>query len=799
MHDILGSYLRYARGESKGRSAWDLLRVSGALYRPLITARNALYDRGIFRRHEPPLPVISVGNICNGGTNKTPMVDMLARKLMGFGLSVGIVSRGYSGMVKKPLWVGQGGVSSDRSITGDEPLMLAEHLPDVKVVVSRDRYDGVRYLRELGAEAVVADDAFQHRKMGRDLDIVLVDSTCPFGNGRLFPAGILRESLESLERADMVILTKAEQARDSLNAIKREISAWIPAEFIFTARVEIESWLELSRDGQYIYEHDEWGETPPGGKFISFSAIGNPRSFYGFLKSTGLDVVRNRAFRDHHRFTWADIDMLERMAADAGATALVCTEKDLQNMPDNSAMVYPLYIPRIRVALDEDERFWRSAARMLKPELVVASNGYGEDAIGSLLASRLRERFRSAGVSAFSLVGVGKEYRNRGIGVISPDAEMPSGGIVKYSLRALLGDFRQGLRRLIKKQIEVWREYEGRFRTPICVGDVYLLTHTLWGQGLSPLLVATAKSVKLHGHWMPERQVMRFWAKRVWTRDAETARDLHRAGIDAVFCGNPIMDLALESDDGEDPWRGMGRPRVLLLPGSRPRAYRDAGMLMDAARLISERVGCVFLMVLAPTLDIRRMLEETGCCLRDNGYISGIGAEAALYTGPVASAACGANLLIGLGGTANQVAAGLGVPVLSILERGKAVQKKLLKDAETLVQPDAQSLADEAVEILRDPARRLDMSRAGIEIMGGAGALDAVVEFAADELGWDARCNLFEKLRDIWLAGEYGPFEGDSNGRSPEESGEKWQIPGHLASRVMKILKILKWVPRRWA
>jgi tetraacyldisaccharide 4'-kinase len=716
----------------------------------LVTARNALFDRGIFRRLEPPLPVISVGNICNGGTNKTPMVDMLARRLTEFGISVGIVSRGYSGMVKNPLWVGQGGISSDRSVTGDEPLMLAGRLPDVKVVVSRDRYDGVRYLRELGVDAVVADDAFQHRKMGRDLDIVLVDSTCPFGNGRLFLAGILRESIESLKRADMVILTKAEQARDRIDAIKGEISAWISPESIFTARVEIESWLELSEDGQYVYEHDEWDRIPPEGKFVSFSAIGNPRSFYGFLKSMGMDVVQNRAFRDHHRFTRADMEMLGRMASDAGASGLVCTEKDLQNMPENFAMLYPLYVPRIRVSLDEDERFWKSATRMLKPELVVVSNGYGEDAIGSLLALRLKERFPCAGVSAFSLVGVGKEYSDSGIEVISPDAEMPSGGIVKYSLRALLGDFRHGLRRLIKRQIEVWREYEGKFRTPICVGDVYLLTHTLWGQGLSPLLVATAKSVKLRGHWMLERLMMRLRAKRVWTRDAETASDLRRVGVDAIFRGNPIMDLAIESDKGDDPWSGMGRPRVLLLPGSRPRAYRDATMLTDTARVISESVKCAFLMVLAPTLDIRRMLEETGGCLGDDGYVSGWGIEAALYTGPVASAARGVDLLIGFGGTANQVSAGLGVPVLSVVERGKAVQKKLLKDAETLVQPDARSLADEAVKILWNPARRLEMSRAGIEIMGNAGALDAVIEFAASELGWDARCDLFEKLRGIW-------------------------------------------------
>jgi tetraacyldisaccharide 4'-kinase len=186
------------------------------------------------------------------------------------------------------------------------------------------------------------------------------------------------------------------------------------------------------------------------------------------------------------------------------------------------------------------------------------------------------------------------------------------------------------------------------------------------------------------------------------------------------------------------------------------------------------------------------MLEKTGCRLGDDGYISAPGVEAALYTGSVASAAYGADLLIGLGGTANQVSAGLGVPVLSIIERGKAVQKKLLKDAEMLVQPDARSLAGEAVKMLRDPARRLAMSRAGIEIMGGAGAIEAVVEFAADELGWDARCDLFERLRNIWLAGEYEPFDGELGGRPSEESGERWHIPGHLASKVTKILKILK-------
>ena len=212
MPDILGSYLRYAKGESGRVSVWALLDAMGALIGPLITARNALFDRGVFCGIDPPVPVISVGNLCSGGTNKTPMVDMLARKLSDYGLSVGIVSRGYGGKVRSPLWVGLGGESSDRSVTGDEPLMLSSRLPEVKVVVSRDRCDGVQYLRELGVDVVVADDAFQHRRMGRDLDIVLIDATCPFGNGKLFPAGILREKPDAIARADLVILTKTELA-----------------------------------------------------------------------------------------------------------------------------------------------------------------------------------------------------------------------------------------------------------------------------------------------------------------------------------------------------------------------------------------------------------------------------------------------------------------------------------------------------------------------------------------------------------------------------------------------------------
>ena len=771
MPSLLNSYLRYARGEGGRFSPWVLLNALGAVVRPFVRLRNGLYDRGIYGSIDSPIPVISVGNLCHGGTNKTPMVEMIVRGLTACGLDVGIVSRGYGGKTREPLLVGRGGRGGknfDRSITGDEPLMLADRLPDARVVVSRDRYDGVCLLADLGADVAVADDAFQHRRMGRDLDIVLIDATCPFGNERLFPAGILREQQDALARADIVILTKTEQAASAaVTGLEDMLSRFVPRECIFTSRVDHDSWLEIA-DGETKPFEPEWGQSSPSGRFVSFSAIGNPESFHRSLTARGIEILENVAYRDHHRFTWRDIDKLERKATRLGATGFICTEKDLQNLPsapDSSGkkrvqlFMLPLYVPRIRVAVDDEARFWRAVTKKLSPQFVVASNGHGEDAIGALLASRLAERFPLAKVDGFALVGGGREYEGRGIEVFSPSSDMPSGGIVKYSLSALLGDLRHGLRREIRRQIAVWRENRGKYRTPICVGDVYLFAHTLFGQGLSPVLVATAKTVRLSGHRGLERSLLRRRAHMVWTRDVETAEDLRRSHVEAVFCGNPIMDLALGdageavSEDGCGPWDGLlgqAEPKIMLLPGSRPRAYDDIALLMAAVELLAARTACAFVMVLAPTIEREKILEGLPHAWDENGDMELAGSKLRVFTGPIAAVAIGADLLIGLGGTANQVAAGLGVPVLSIVEKGKLVQKKLLRDAELLVPATPEALADAAASLLSDPVRRDAMARAGIVELGGPGAIDAVVDYAADELGWEKRCKLYEILLRTW-------------------------------------------------
>ena len=253
MDRFVRSYLDHARGGSGWCSLWNVSLPLHWLARAWVGCRNGAFDRGILEQVEPPLPVVSVGNISLGGTNKTPMVEYLARHLLEAGVSVGVVSRGYSGASPGPLEVGRGDVP--RELAGDEPLMLARMLPRARVLVCRDRLAGVRRLAQLGAEAVVADDAFQHRRLGRDVDLVLVDATCPFGNGRLLPAGLLREPLSSLERADLVVVTKSDQiSPEEQENLRRTLSKWVAADRLFFAEIRLLGWRTFLSYPQEVYE-----------------------------------------------------------------------------------------------------------------------------------------------------------------------------------------------------------------------------------------------------------------------------------------------------------------------------------------------------------------------------------------------------------------------------------------------------------------------------------------------------------------------------------------------------------------
>lgn len=746
MSKILRSYLRYARGETKF-SLWVVLWPLQFASRAWMAFRIKMFNHGFFSTEEPCLPVISVGNNSFGGTNKTPMAELIVRQFSEAGIEAGLVSRGYRAKDHAPIWIGQNDTSLRREIAGDEPLMLAKRLPNVKVVVSKDRVRGVELLKSLGVQVAVTDDTFQHRKMGRDVDIVLVDSTTPFGNGMVIPAGAMRESMSAYGRADIVVITKANQvSAEKIREIRNKLEKWTEPEKIFVAYINLESWLR--KTGRATEQLTN--EYIPAGKYVAFSAIGNPSGFYSFLRDAGVEVAEVSSYRDHHIFTGEDIAYLMSVARKAGADGFICTEKDLTNLPENIDFGLPLYVPRVVVSLgDDDQRFRRSIQKKLEPCLLVASNGHGEDAIGVVLAKKLRERFKNARVSAFAFVGAGRQYINEGFEVLSPISDMPSGGVIKYSLWDLINDFRHGLCGSIKSQMRVLQRYRGIYRSPVCVGDVYLMTNVLWGQGLKPMLVATAKTVHLAGHFWVERELLRRKCRFVWTRDSETAEELKKSGVAAAFAGNPVMDLMENRIEKRavSPWCGVNGRKIILLAGSRPRAYDDARLILDTVLLLSERVECTFVNVMAPTIDVKKMVAELeDWKLSDDGTMLEHGnRRVRIFRGGVSEAAPGADLLIGLGGTANQLCAGLGIPVVSILEKGKLRQKKLLKEAEILVKPVPAELAGAAERILNNSALWEEMRDAGKKYLGGTGALDSVVKYCAEVLGWDNRCYVYEK------------------------------------------------------
>jgi len=722
-----------------------------------------LFRHGLRKTLEPSIPVISVGNLTYGGTNKTPFVEMLCKLIEASGVSPGVVSRGYGGNNPDVRVVESGKISglvADRRYVGDEPILLSARLPGVPVAVSRNRVKGLEELKRRGVKLAVADDAFQHRRVARDVDIVLIDAACSFGSGRLIPAGTLREPVTALRRAHIVVITKVDQADASkLSSLRKKISEFVPENRIFNARFNVVDWAAWE-NGRFRSN----AEKPVGRRVMAFSAIGNPDSFIRSLEMEGAVIAGARHFRDHHSYSEYDMNSLVAEMETCGADYLTCTEKDIYNLPaawrsvaetpENSYL--PLLIPRVVTVLDEPERFAEALLECLRPRLVVASNGYGEDAIGALLAKKLASSFPSAEVVAFPLVGRGESYKEHGVKVVSTPSVTPSGGLVKYKLGDLLGDIRAGLLGHIRDQQCDWRGLARGMRTPVCVGDVYLLFHALWGQGIAPLFVATAKTVYLSGHWRLERFIIRRFSRKTWTRDSDSAAQLAASGADAIYAGNPVMDLLGDVSIPEEQANEPSRPLVMLLPGSRSRAYDDVKMLLGAALILHSQKHCDYVMTLAPTISPERLISACeGWEIEENSKLKKLkknGVEIQLHQGDVSSAAVGARLLIGLGGTANQLCAGMGVPVVSIDEKGKRVQKKLLEDSELLAEPTPEALADCALKVLTSPELHATMSRAGRARMGTPGALDSVVKYVDEELGWGVRCDVYSKLRETMAA-----------------------------------------------
>lgn len=315
-----------------------ILKGISCIFALVVAFRYFLYNSGIIRRFPLGIQVISIGNVTAGGTGKTPVTEIFARTLAQAGRKVAILSRGYrrkeapwyqrifTQVIDPPLVVSDGRrVLLDSAVGGDEPYMLASNLPGVAVLVDRNRVKAGRYaIKRLGCDTIILDDGFQYQKLKHSIEVVLVDSTNPFGNGHMLPRGVLREPARHLKRADIIFLTKC---RGETGAIKEEIRKYNRTAEI----VECNHTPRILRD---VWSREKYPLKWLKGKTVcTLSGIASPKGFENSLRHMGAKVVWCDRYADHHRYDSSEILYALNRTADMGAEALVTTEKDAVRFP----------------------------------------------------------------------------------------------------------------------------------------------------------------------------------------------------------------------------------------------------------------------------------------------------------------------------------------------------------------------------------------------------------------------------------------------------------------------------------
>ncbi len=338
-----------------------VLRLAEVPYALAMAWRNRRYDRGKAAIHRAGVPVVSVGNITLGGTGKTPMVQWIANWFRNHQVRVAIVSRGYR---------------AEEGGRNDEARELEQKLPDVPHLQNPDRVAAAKTaVEELETQLIVLDDAFQHRRLARDLDIVLIDALEPFGYEHVFPRGMLREPFAGLRRADVVILSRADAVDPSRReAIRRRVQNMSPQSV--WAEVRHAARELISAGGTGIASGTLAGS--PGGTHsvggtgsrdtgkasgtrqapldslknvpvAAFCGIGNPAGFRHTIQSCGYNLSDFREFPDHHCYTRADIENLAAWAEGSGAAAVLCTHKDLVKIGLDRLGRLPLWAIRVEI------------------------------------------------------------------------------------------------------------------------------------------------------------------------------------------------------------------------------------------------------------------------------------------------------------------------------------------------------------------------------------------------------------------------------------------------------------------
>lgn len=328
------------------------------LYKTAIVVRHFAYKQGLLPKSYFSIPIISVGSIVAGGSGKTPTTLMLARQLQK-DFKVGILIRGYRSKAEKskiPFIIGPRATYEERLIAGDEASYLAARLNQAVVIVGKNRIKGAILAIKMGVECLILEDGFQHLKIVRDQDIVVLDAKKPFGNGHFLPAGFLRDTKESLKKASLLVFTNYDGSKEAEKNSK-EVSFYTDAPQIYT---------QLVVEGIYNWAEEKLPFDIKDKKVGVFSSIANPSSFKNTILSLGAQVVKEYVAPDHVAIA---SDQLEKFAHDCkalNADLLITTEKDWIKMPSSLQENLPLAWVKTSLRIVQGQEYWEKINDSLK-------------------------------------------------------------------------------------------------------------------------------------------------------------------------------------------------------------------------------------------------------------------------------------------------------------------------------------------------------------------------------------------------------------------------------------------------